>query len=75
VSVVTLKTINCDTIGEEFDRGSFFLPKSTRCRYWIAQEHTAADARREARLDGWKRVEGRDLCPPCYALHYPRGAP
>lgn len=49
-------------------------PNGTGCHSWIAQATSGAEARAEARAEGWKRMEitvhgnpeGRgDACPAC----------
>lgn len=32
----------------------------------VGPKDSAADQRRRARVEGWRRVNGRDLCPACY---------
>lgn len=49
-------------------------PSGNRCTAWAdtgvtaaagRSSHAAAEARDEARARGWKRRNGRDLCPSC----------
>ena len=49
MSIVTLKSVDCDGCG----RGSAWL------------KLTAASARAEARIDGWKHRGDEDYCPFC----------
>jgi len=50
MAIETYKSISCDVCGND-------LPSS----YSI----TAAEARREAKNEGWRRKYGFDLCPNC----------
>lgn len=37
------------------------------CEHWIGQEETIEAARKLAKAAGWRRRQGRDLCPFCWA--------
>jgi hypothetical protein len=41
------------------------------CNDWVAEVTSSfgggTEARREARAHGWKRIDGRDVCPRCQA--------
>lgn len=50
--IVKIASVFCDANGPD-------------CHSWIGQEDSGAAARKVARRAGWKRVDGRDLCPAC----------
>lgn len=58
MSIVLTRDVFCDGVS----------PSGNRCACWAdnaSSTTSAADARKRAKADGWKRRGGRDLCPLC----------
>lgn len=61
MTVATYRRLWCDSVVD-----------GERCAAWYGTAElpndTATKLRRQARIYGWKRRDGRDLCPDCESI-------